>query len=90
MRDTSAFNAIPGTLNAPSGYGGANAPVSGGTAPADSAPQVTKAVNSQGQGNGSPASAEAESVKNWAASIVIVGLVFLWVMGGIVFKNASL
>ncbi len=90
MRDTSAFNAVSGTLNAPSGYGGQNAPVTGGTAPADSAPMVTKAVNSQGQGNGSPASASAESVKNTAATIVIAGLVFLWIMGGIVFKNASL
>lgn len=89
MRDTSAFSA-PGTLGAPAGYGGQNAPVTGGSAPADSAPQVTKAVNSQGQGMGSPASADAESVKNTAAVIVITGLVCLWVMGGIVFKNASL
>lgn len=90
MRDTSAFNAAPGTLNAPAGYGGQNAPVTGGTPAADSAPQVTKAVNSMGSGNGSPASADAETVKNTAAVIVITGLVFLWIMGGIVFKNASL
>lgn len=90
MRDTSAFNAVPGTLNAPSGYGGQNAPVTGGTPAPDSAPQVTKAVNSQSQGNGAPASAEAESVKNTAAVIVITGLVLLWVMGGIIFRNASL
>lgn len=90
MRDTSAFNAVPGTLSAPAGYGGQSAPVTGGTPAADSAPEVTKAVNSMGKGNGSPASADAESVKNVAASIVIVGLVFLWVMGGIVFRNASL
>lgn len=90
MRDMSALNMLPGTLTAPAGYGGSNAPVAGGTPPADSAPQVTKAVNSQGQGNGSPASADAESVKNGAAAIVIGGLVFLWIMGGIVFKNASL
>jgi len=90
MRDTSAFNAIPGTLNAPAGYGGMNAPVSGGTPPADSAPEVTKAVNSMGSGNGSPASAEADSVKNTAAVIVIGGLILLWVLGGLVFRNASL
>lgn len=90
MRDTSAFSAVPGTLNAPSGYGGMNAPVTGGNAPADSAPEVTKAVNSMGKGNGSPASAQAESVKNTAAVMVVTGLVALWVMGGIVFKNASL
>lgn len=90
MRDTSAFSAVPGTLNAPAGYGGQSAPVTGGTAPVDSAPQVTKAVNSMGTGAGSPASADAESVKNTAAVIVITGLVFLWVMGGIVFKNAKL
>lgn len=89
-RDTSAFNAPAGTLGAPAGYGGQNAPVTGGTAPADSAPQVTKAVNSQSTGNGAPASAEAESVKNTAAVIVIGGLVALWVLGGLVFKNASL
>jgi hypothetical protein len=87
-RDTSAFS-LPGTLNAPAGYGGMNAPVTGGTAPADSAPQVTKAVNSMGTGNGSPASADAESVKNGAAVVVLTGLVFLWIMGGIVFKNAK-
>ena len=90
MRDVSAFNAVPGTLNAPAGYGGTSAPVTGGSAPADSAPQVTKAVNSMGSGNGSPASADAESVKNAAAATILIGLVFLWVMGGIVFKNAKL
>jgi hypothetical protein len=89
MRDTSAFNMAPGTLNAPAGYGGKDAPVMGGTSVADSAPQVTKAVNSQ-NGNGAPASMEAESVKNWAASIVIGGLVLLWVLGGLVFRNANL
>lgn len=90
MRDTSAFNSVPGTLGAPAGYGGKDAPVMGGTTTADSAPQVTKAVNSMGEGNGVPASVQAESVKNWAAGIVIGGLIVLWILGGLVFRNANL
>lgn len=90
MRDTTAFNAAPGTLTTPAGYGGKNAPVTGGTSVSDASPEVTKAVNSSSAANGAAASPEAESVKNVAAALVIGGLVLLWVLGGIVFKNANL
>lgn len=36
------------------------------------------------------ASAEAVSVLHWSAGIVAAGIILLWVLGGIVFKNANL
>jgi hypothetical protein len=89
-RDTSAFSRVagPGTLTTPAGYTGNSAPITGGTNPDDSRLKVEKAVNSMSSSNGAPASDEAESVKNTSATMVIGGLVLLWIFGGIVFKNA--
>lgn len=92
QRDTSAFGTVAGigTLTTPPGYTGHAAPVSGGTNPEDSRLKAEKAANSMSSGNGAPASDEAESVKNMAATTVIAGLILLWLLGGIVFKNAKL
>lgn len=87
-RDMSALTA---PINTPAGYGGANAPVMGQGETDAAAPRVVKAVNSQtaatGRGTASP---EAQTVLKTAAAMVAVGLVLLWVFGGIVFKNANL
>lgn len=92
QRDTSAFSAVSGagTLTTPAGYTGNAAPITGGTNPEDSRLRTEKAVNSMSSTTGSPASDEAESVKNTSATMVISGLVLLWIFGGIVFKNARL
>ena len=91
QRDTSAFGmtASPGTLTTPAGYTGNAAPITGGTNPEDTRLRAEKAVNSN-SGPGTPASDEAESVKNMAATVVVACVVLLWLLGGIVFKNAKL
>ncbi len=83
---------IPGTLTAPAGYGGANAPVVGAGNP-DTAPTVGKAQNSNspsGTNMKAQASDEAVSVLNLSVALVLGATAILWVLGGIVFKSANL
>lgn len=82
------MNTAPGTLNAPAGYSGENAPVNGSTA-ADAAPEVTKAVNTMSKSNGSAATdPEAEVILRMSAAIVAGCVILLWMLGGLVFKTA--
>lgn len=84
-KDTSALS---GTLNAPAGYGGTDAPIKD----AFEAPSVatTKATNKNAQKGTATASTDAKSTLNYAVVIVVGALVLLWMLGGIVFKNANL
>lgn len=89
---TKNTSALSGTLSAPAGYGGQNAPVAGpGQDDAASEPRVMRAVNSQSANHGrAKASPEAQQVLKISAIMVVAGTVFLWFFGGIVFKNANL
>lgn len=88
MRNTTMMNTSPGTLNAPAGYSGENAPINGSNA-ADAAPEVTKAVNTMSKSNGAaPSDPEAQTILNMSAAIVIGCIVLLWMLGGLVFKTA--
>lgn len=86
-RNTAGLNTSPGTLNAPAGYGGASA-VNGEVKEHDLT--VLKAANSAHPVGRASASTDARSVLNLSATLVIAGTVLLWVLGGIVFKNANL
>lgn len=44
----------------------------------------------KGANGGTNATAESKSVLHFAVGIVAIALLLLWVMGGIVFKNANL
>lgn len=44
----------------------------------------------KGANGGTTASAESKSVLHWSVGIVVFALLILWLMGGIVFKNANL
>ena len=81
MRDTSAYSWSPGVTNPPALQAVAdNANAELRAAKKGKAPAASKAS----------ASLEAVSVLNWSAAIVIGSLVALWLLGGIVFKNANL
>jgi len=80
--------ALAGTLDAPAAYGGSNAPI---TQPFEE-PSVatTKATNKNSVKGTATASPDAKSTLNYAIVLVVGALVLLWMLGGIVFKNANL
>jgi len=85
MKNTTAMNSA---VNAPAGYGG-NAPTS--NTPTET-PVVLKAVdsNSDVASTASEIASKAVSTLHLSAALVGIGLVLLWVFGGLVFKNANL
>lgn len=86
-RNTAAMNTSPGTLAAPAGFGGASH-VNGSVQ--ESEIKVLRAANSSQPVGKASASPEARTVLNLSATLVIAGTVLLWILGGIVFKNANL
>jgi len=81
-------SALDGTLDAPGQYGGSNAPIT--AAFEEPSPAVTKATNKNTIKSTSTASPDAKTTLNMSVVIVIGSLVLLWMLGGIVFKNANL
>lgn len=74
-------------LVAPPNYAGSDSPIV-----SDSATQtkVEKAVNSKSLGKQTNASQAAKDTVRLSAALLAAAVILLWILGGIVFRNANL